>query len=102
MTTAGEGVKRAGKSAGLALLLVVSGLMWLTVTETLLASSTPTVAWIAVLVLWIEIVAVTIAFVHRYRMRRRGLGGVLVAVAVGLAVNFAAVVVLLPAVVMGA
>jgi len=82
-------------------MLLVSATLWGTDTDALLSASTPTIAWIAVLVLWVEIGALIATFVLRYRARRRSLAPVFLVAAAGLLINLAGYIVLLPAIVMG-
>jgi hypothetical protein len=92
---------RIVKSTGLVLMLLVSGILWGTDTDVLLSASTPMIAWIAVVVLWVEIGALIATFVLRYRAQRRSLTPVLLVAAAGLVINLAGYIVLLPAIVMG-
>lgn len=89
------------KLIGLVLILLVSGILWGTDTAALLSASEPVIAWIAVVVLWVEIGALIAAFVYRYRSKRRSLTHVFLVAAVGLVINLAGYMVLLPAIVMG-
>ena len=75
--------------------------MWGTDTDALLSASEPVIAWIAVVVLWVEIGALIATFVHRYRSKRRSFTPVFLVAAVGLVINLAGYMVLLPAIVMG-
>ena len=58
-------------STGLVVMLLVSGILWGTDTHALLSASEPVIAWIAMVVLWVEIGALIATFVHRYRSKRR-------------------------------
>lgn len=93
---------RSGLSwLSLVIALLVGGFSWSLDTHLLLASLTPTSAWVALAVLWLEIGALAWVLIRRYRLKRESLRlGLLVAwVCAGL--NIALAIPLWPALVLG-